>query len=71
MRRPPQSSSRWPEATSAASGVGLLGDSLAVSLMLFALDLGDPYIIIPLTATTPIFSSIFAGGLLREKFEAK
>ena len=55
----------------AAFGVGFLGDSLAMGLMLMALDLGDPYTIVPLTATTPIFASIFAGGLLREKFGAR
>ncbi len=60
-----------PADAAAASGVGLLGDSLAMGLMFLALDLGDPYIIVPLTATTPIFASVFAGGLLREKFGAR
>ncbi len=55
----------------AASGVGLLGDSLAMGLMFLALKLGDPYVIVPLTATTPIFAAIFAGGLLKERFGAK
>lgn len=52
----------------AAAGVGLLGDSLAMVLMLLALKLGDPYVVVPLTATTPIFASVFAGGVLGERF---
>lgn len=56
------------DAASAAA-VGVLGDMAAMLAMLVALDLGDPYVVIPLTSTTPIFAALFAGGLLRERVD--
>ncbi len=56
------------DAASAAA-VGVLGDVAAMLAMLVALDLGDPYVVIPLTGTTPIFAALFAGSLLKERVD--